>query len=363
MLGRFLSPDSYVQAPDFTQSFNRYSYCMNNPLIYTDPSGEIFWFVPIIIGTVIGATSGAIMADQTGAQGFWEWAGYVGGGALIGGLSGGAAAGVSALGGGAMLAGAAAGVVGGAGFSGMATGWNGQAMSQGAAFGAISGFVGGGVGGAIGGGVGAFAGGAVGSGLNTALYGGSGEDILKSAIVGGALSYGTYELTSYIGWKGGGNRLGNHDISYKQYKTMQADFQRSRFWGKEYGGFLMNDGSVQRFPGAWRNSHGIQPPGGGGIAAPGDAFAMYHTHWDAPGKTIWVDAMGNRVDNSSEPLALLRPGVCQTTTARGHGAYDYIHLDSYVINRYEVTYNIGGTRGLVTYNDPFLRFFPWFNFW
>ncbi len=34
-----------------------------------------------------------------------------------------------------------------------------------------------------------------------------------------------------------------------------------------------------------------------------------------------------------------------------------------VINRYEVTYNIGGTRGLATYNDPFLRFFPWFNFW
>lgn len=39
-LGRFLSPDPYVQMPDFTQSFNRYSYCVNNPLIYIDPSGE-----------------------------------------------------------------------------------------------------------------------------------------------------------------------------------------------------------------------------------------------------------------------------------------------------------------------------------
>ena len=38
-LGRFLSPDNYVQAPDFTQSYNRYSYCMNNPLMFTDPSG------------------------------------------------------------------------------------------------------------------------------------------------------------------------------------------------------------------------------------------------------------------------------------------------------------------------------------
>ena len=39
---RFFSPDPFVQAPDFTQNFNRYSYCMNNPLKYTDPDGEFF---------------------------------------------------------------------------------------------------------------------------------------------------------------------------------------------------------------------------------------------------------------------------------------------------------------------------------
>jgi len=42
MLGRFLSPDNYVQAPDYTQNFNRYSYVLNNPLKYTDPSGEVY---------------------------------------------------------------------------------------------------------------------------------------------------------------------------------------------------------------------------------------------------------------------------------------------------------------------------------
>ena len=36
----FLSVDNYVQKPDFTQSFNRYAYCYNNPLKYTDPEGE-----------------------------------------------------------------------------------------------------------------------------------------------------------------------------------------------------------------------------------------------------------------------------------------------------------------------------------
>jgi len=39
-IARFLSPDNYVQAPLNSQSFNRYSYCLNNPLKYTDPSGE-----------------------------------------------------------------------------------------------------------------------------------------------------------------------------------------------------------------------------------------------------------------------------------------------------------------------------------
>ncbi|MDR0828845.1 MAG: FG-GAP-like repeat-containing protein [Prevotellaceae bacterium] len=42
-LARFLSPDPYVQAPDFSQGFNRYSYCLNNPFKYTDPTGEKWW--------------------------------------------------------------------------------------------------------------------------------------------------------------------------------------------------------------------------------------------------------------------------------------------------------------------------------
>ncbi|MDL2256804.1 hypothetical protein LJC06_01205, partial [Bacteroidales bacterium OttesenSCG-928-I14] len=39
-LGMFLSPDPYVQAPGNWLNYNRYSYCLNNPLRYVDPSGE-----------------------------------------------------------------------------------------------------------------------------------------------------------------------------------------------------------------------------------------------------------------------------------------------------------------------------------
>jgi len=38
-LQRFLSPDNFVQNLNNAQNFNRYSYCLNNPLMYTDPSG------------------------------------------------------------------------------------------------------------------------------------------------------------------------------------------------------------------------------------------------------------------------------------------------------------------------------------
>jgi len=40
VIGRFISPDSIVPRPFDPQSLNRYSYCRNNPLIYTDPTGH-----------------------------------------------------------------------------------------------------------------------------------------------------------------------------------------------------------------------------------------------------------------------------------------------------------------------------------
>jgi RHS repeat-associated protein len=39
IIGRFISPDTIVPDPFNPQSLNRYSYCLNNPLIYVDPSG------------------------------------------------------------------------------------------------------------------------------------------------------------------------------------------------------------------------------------------------------------------------------------------------------------------------------------
>jgi hypothetical protein len=56
-LGRFFSPDPYVQMPDFSQNFNRYSYCLNNPLLYVDETGEFFWIIPNISWSKHGGLS------------------------------------------------------------------------------------------------------------------------------------------------------------------------------------------------------------------------------------------------------------------------------------------------------------------
>lgn len=45
LIGQFLSPDNNIQNPSTSQSFNRFAYCLNNPLIYTDPSGDNWIFV------------------------------------------------------------------------------------------------------------------------------------------------------------------------------------------------------------------------------------------------------------------------------------------------------------------------------
>ncbi|KIQ23088.1 hypothetical protein RT99_04285 [Flavobacterium sp. MEB061] len=42
MLHRFLQVDNYIQDPTNTQNYNQYGYVLNNPLLYTDPSGNQF---------------------------------------------------------------------------------------------------------------------------------------------------------------------------------------------------------------------------------------------------------------------------------------------------------------------------------
>lgn len=89
VLGRFLSPDKYIQEGDNSQNYNSYSYCLNNPLKYTDPSGNVFVLDDFIAITAMGAIMGtmnAVMSDKP----IWR-------GALIGGISAAATYGIGSV--------------------------------------------------------------------------------------------------------------------------------------------------------------------------------------------------------------------------------------------------------------------------
>lgn len=133
-LGRFITPDTIVQAPYDPQSLNRYSYCRNNPINLVDPSGyswKSFWkkfggaIASVVAGIVVGiATAGigtAFYTSMMSGSTFW-------GGVLSATTSG-------------AIAGTAAGSIGGT-FYGQNIG---QSMLMGAAFGALSGAVFGGM--------------------------------------------------------------------------------------------------------------------------------------------------------------------------------------------------------------------------
>ncbi len=322
-------------------------------MMYVDPDGEFFWLIPVAIGAVLGGYSGYKIGEANGASG-WDMFGYVFGGAVIGGAAGGAGLGVGALGGSSMLAGATAGALAGAGFNGLATGWDVAQMAKGAGIGFISGLVGGGFASAIGGGLGAFAGGAAGSGLSTALYGGSGSDIFKSALLGGTLAYGTYEFTSYINWKyGGGNKFGNVDLTYKAFKTIQADFQRSRFYRKEYGGVIANDGTVIRAPAKYRHRFHIDmhPDWMGEANNHGGFKAMYHTHWAKAGVNHIIN--GELGKTPYGPSKADNSYIIQTKSA-GYN-FNGLIIDQTSSHMYN------GVRSVDLGFGSFMRSFPWYD--
>ena len=77
-LGRFIQPDRILPNLYDPQQLNRYTYTRNNPLRYTDPSGQ---FVPAIIGVMfIGAGVFALVNEvnqinnhaQSQGIGFWD---------------------------------------------------------------------------------------------------------------------------------------------------------------------------------------------------------------------------------------------------------------------------------------------------
>lgn len=93
VLGRFVTADPFLQDPSNLQSYNRYSYVLNNPLMYVDPSGyfsfkKLFRIAAAIaVAVVLGPESSYALFSNAFANA--AVAGFASGAIATGSLQGG----------------------------------------------------------------------------------------------------------------------------------------------------------------------------------------------------------------------------------------------------------------------------------
>jgi hypothetical protein len=225
-----LSPDNFVLNPGYAQNFNRYSYAYNNPLKYTDPTGD-YALVDDLTAAAIGGVFNLGMAIFNGSFDGMGFAEALGKGAAS--FAAGAAAGTLSLYGplgwaaGGAITGATNAWVGGApsgallnaagvgAFSGLIGGAAGQ-YAAGASGVVINGFrvtspvlkgmIGGAIGGAAGGYAGGFAGSYIANGdVNIALqagYSGMVTGLALGATAGSVSAYAKAVDSKIDPWSG-----------------------------------------------------------------------------------------------------------------------------------------------------------------
>ncbi|MDX3775759.1 RHS repeat-associated core domain-containing protein [Chromatiaceae bacterium AAb-1] len=133
-LGRFLQADPFVQAPGNSQSLNRYSYVLNNPLSYTDPSGYFFSKLWKAVKPIIGIIVVAVVSYACGACGSYfasSWYGAATAGAMAGGIN-------AAANGGNILKGALTGAFSAAAFYGVGSYFNDVSFGSAAYYGKVA---------------------------------------------------------------------------------------------------------------------------------------------------------------------------------------------------------------------------------
>ena len=195
VMSTFLSVDNYVSSPDFSQAFNRYAYCLNNPLKYTDPDGEFPW-IPMLIGAGISVTTNGI-DNLINGDGFFKGAGKA---ALFGGIQGLCSFGIGQVASSISSAGArvAFQTIAHGSLGGVSSTLNGGTFAQGFVSGAASSLVATGMGGLtqdmskFGQAIGTVGGGALAGGVGSTLCGGSFWDGFRNGAISSGLNHAVH---------------------------------------------------------------------------------------------------------------------------------------------------------------------------
>jgi RHS repeat-associated protein len=289
-LARFMSADPHIQEGALTQSYNRYSYVMNNPMKYTDPSGyffkSLFRAIKKAVKSVVKSKLFKIVATVVlavvtyGAASAWA-------AGLMAGTNIGCSMALSGVIAGA-AGGAAAGFVAGASLTAMNGGSVRESLKAGLK-GGVSGAITGGVAGSYGKAwswqrVGASS---VAGGASSEIQGGRFKDGFKFSLAVSMLTYASHEMRKSmirqskidprnasgksVGFKGDGFKLGggryNSILGEKQVRSplggIQGDVGQLSFLG-DYAPGSWQDHLVEAYAGPhdylnsgyWYNSVG-----------------------------------------------------------------------------------------------------------
>ncbi len=72
LTAQFFSPDPFIQSGSDWKNYNRYSYCMNNPTRYTDPTGYQYYYMESFIDNTRGSGWGDVLGGGGGGGSFLE---------------------------------------------------------------------------------------------------------------------------------------------------------------------------------------------------------------------------------------------------------------------------------------------------
>lgn len=113
------------------------------------------------------------------------------------------------------------------------------------------------------------------------MAGGDGSAILEGALIGAAISWGGYEISqsiAYRNYKKSSQEFG--ELTRLQFDKISLAAQRSFARGKEYGGWILDNGDIEMWTG--KATVKSSTPS----RRPENAIAEFHTHPRIGGKSI-----------------------------------------------------------------------------
>ncbi len=181
---------------------------------------------------------------------------------------------------------------------------------------------------------------------------------VSQMLMSATLSTGMYFAMAGIEYEKVHHQIANKYVTFGGYLKINADYQKARFWHKEFAGYILDDGSVVREK--WKNCQSSKCYF---YNYPDNAVANYHIHWDKPREIYKLENPDGTLSKVTREEYYNAPSEQygeHTTVYRYHSPTDINNNKYLVINRYDSAYKPSGSSyyyPVYRWEDPYIRFF------